>query len=232
MKYSDASVRPLSSVMKNRRGVVPDRPDRKRRRAARPSTSAQNHFQTLLTRRLRPARSGASGFQAPWRTAVLHDREQLRLVLQDRDVGQRVAVHQQQVGEPAVPDLAQLLAFIMICPPQRVAGNDGLHRRHAEVFDEVLEVLGVLAVRRPGEAVVAAGQHADAALEHRLHAVHGGLELDLVAHVLGDLVGDADHLAFVQQADDHRQARARRRSCPSAPPACRAPPRRRSWRGR
>src|SRR5262245_37102763 len=42
--------------------------------------------------------------------AVLHHREDAALVLQHRDVGQRVAVDQQDVGEVALADVAQHLA--------------------------------------------------------------------------------------------------------------------------
>ena len=43
-------------------------------------------------------------------------------------------------------------------------GDDRLHRREAHVGDEQLDVLRVLAVGAPDEAVVAAGDDADAGL--------------------------------------------------------------------
>src|SRR5256886_12317750 len=126
--------------------------------------------------------------------AVPHDREKLGPILKNRDVRERVAVDEQEVGEPALADLAEILAHHDLPAPAR--GRDQrLHGRHAEALDEVLEDLRVLPVRRPREAVVAAGQDTNAALEHRLHALHRRLELELVAHVLRDGVRDADHLA-------------------------------------
>src|SRR5437588_7899288 len=77
-----------------------------------PIRSTQNHFQNLVM-----PRTGASCHEpAPGGTdlgrlrelAVLHDREQLGLVLQERDVRERVAVDEQQVGEPALAELAEV----------------------------------------------------------------------------------------------------------------------------
>ena len=56
--------------------------------------------------------------------AVLHHREDARLVLQHRDVGERVAVDQQQVGEVALADVAELtLPIRIIGPPHAVADS-------------------------------------------------------------------------------------------------------------
>ena len=59
-------------------------------------------------------------------------------------------------------------------------GEDRLHRREAEQVDEGLEVLGVGALRRPGEAVVAADQDPDAAPVHLLAGLDGVLEFALI----------------------------------------------------
>ena len=94
-----------------------------------------------------------------------------RLVLQDADVGDRIAVDQQQVGEIAGLDHAELVAHAHDLAAVFGRGEDRLHRREAEHVDEGLEVLGVGALRRPGEAVVAADQHADAAPVHLRHGL-------------------------------------------------------------
>src|SRR5688572_12326282 len=90
--------------------------------------------------------------------AVLHHREDLRLVLQDADVGKRVAVDEQQVGEETFAHLAQLVAAHHHLAAQLRRREQRLHRAHAEVLHEVLEVARVGAVLGPGEAIVAAGQ--------------------------------------------------------------------------
>src|SRR6266850_4210640 len=200
MKYSDAKVRPLRNVMTKRRALSCS-PQAESATIGTPITSAQNHRQN----RVMPRTCASCDEPAPGRAdlgrlrelAVLHDREQLGSILQDRDVRERVAVDEQQVGEPAIADLAEILAHHDLPAPAR-RRDERLHRRHAEVLDEVLEVFRVLAVWRPGESVVAAGEHADAALEHRPHALHGRLELELVAHVLRDRVRDADDLTLVE----------------------------------
>ena len=70
----------------------------------------------------------------------------------------------------------------MISPPSFVAGEDRLHRREADHVDEIFEVLGVRALRRPGEAVVAADQHANAAAMHLAAGLDSMFEFALIAH--------------------------------------------------
>src|SRR5687767_2073361 len=148
MKYSDASVIPLRNVNAKSR-VLSHSPQITNAASGRPITSAQKIFQLLLfTRTLAFFLSSdvAAALRADLRhlaeLAVLHDREQAVLVLQDREVGERVAVDQQEVGEPAFADLAQVLPHHHLAAP---AGgrDDRLQRRHAEVLHEVIEVLGV-----------------------------------------------------------------------------------------
>ena len=105
-----------------------------------------------------------------------------RLVLQDAHVGDRVAVDQQQVGQIAFLDHAELVAHAHDLAAVFGRGQDRLHRREAEHFDEGLEVLGVGALRRPGEAVVAADADADAAPVHLLHGLDAHFELALIEH--------------------------------------------------
>src|SRR4029453_15308453 len=71
---------------------------------------------------------------------VLHDAEQPRAVLQHRDVGQRIAVHQHKIGQGAFLELAELGGAHHYLPPALPCGPERLHRREAEVLHEVLEV--------------------------------------------------------------------------------------------
>ena len=102
--------------------------------------------------------------------AVLHDVVQAVVVLEDGDVGERVAVDEQQVGEVARLHLPQLVGPQHDLPAQRGGGEDRLHGGEAEQLDEVLQVAGVGAVRGPGEPVVAAGQQLHTAPVHLAQA--------------------------------------------------------------
>ncbi len=88
--------------------------------------------------------------------AVLHDRQHLLAIGQDRKIGERIAIDQQQVGEEAFLELTQLAWPLHDRAAMKRRREQRLHRRHAGVFDEILQILGVLAVARPGEAVIAA----------------------------------------------------------------------------
>lgn len=94
--------------------------------------------------------------------AVLHDAVQPVVVLQHRDVGEGVAVDEQEIGELPGCTLPSSSGRSMISPPPRGGGDDRLHRREAEQLDEVLQVPRVGAVRGPSEAVVAAREDLDA----------------------------------------------------------------------
>src|SRR5437667_4855452 len=134
---------------------------------------------------------------------ILHDHAQGVAVLQDRDVGERVAVHQQQVRQRAGLDHAVLTGQAHELAAQARGRDDRVHRREAEDLDEDPEIARVRAVRRVGEAVVAAGQHADPALAHAVHGLDGHRELALerrralgghapLAGGLAQVVGDAE----------------------------------------
>src|SRR5438094_1216095 len=134
---------------------------------------------------------------------ILHDHAQGVAVLQDRDVGERVAVHQQQVRQRAGLDHAELTGQAHELAAQTRGRDDRVHRREAEDLDEDPEIARVRAVRRVGEAVVAAGQHADPALAHAVHGLDGHRELALerrralgghapLAGGLAQVVGDAE----------------------------------------
>src|SRR2546422_1396567 len=134
---------------------------------------------------------------------ILHDHAQGVAVLQDRDVGERVAVHQQQVRQRAGLDHAELTGQAHELAAQTRGRDDRVHRREAEDLDEDPEIARVRAVRRVGEAVVAAGQHADPALAHTVHGLDGHRELALerrralgghapLAGGLAQVVGDAE----------------------------------------
>ena len=145
-----------------------------------------------LSRRQAPATAGALQLRLARELAVLHHRQETLAVLQHGDVRQRIAVHQQQVGEEAFLDLPELVAAHHDLAAEAGRRQQRLHRREAEVLHEVLEVLRVGAVLDPGEAVVAAGQDADAALVHLLQRLDGDLELAVVAHLLRYVGRDAE----------------------------------------
>src|SRR5678815_2066574 len=111
--------------------------------------------------------------------AVLHDHAERGPVLEDLDVRERIAVHEQEVGEGARLHHAQLAR-----PPHELAaelgrGHEGLHGRKAEDLDEDPEVPRVRAVRCEHEAVVASGKDPDAALAHARDRLDGDLQLAL-----------------------------------------------------
>src|ERR1700751_5824577 len=97
---------------------------------------------------------------------ALHDRLQPVSVLQDRDVAERVAVDEDEVGEVAGLDLAEFAGLAHDLPALSGGRQDGLHRGEAEKLDEVLQGAGVGPVRAPGEPVVSAGQYPDTPLMH------------------------------------------------------------------
>ena len=112
--------------------------------------------------------------------------------MQHSDVPQRIAVHDDEVGE-----LARLEGADAIRHPHQLGAapgraRDGLERREADHVHEDLDVLGVLPVRIPGEAEVAARAHPDAEVPGAAIGV-GGL-LDLVAEPARphDGLGDAE----------------------------------------
>src|SRR5262245_17585288 len=96
--------------------------------------------------------------------ALLHHGEDAVPVLQERDVGQRIAIDQQQVRQTALLHQAELTRLHHDFAAEPGGGDDRLHGREAEIFHEVFEIGGVAAVGDPGEAVVAAGQDLDPAL--------------------------------------------------------------------
>ncbi len=76
------------------------------------------------------------------------------------------------------------------------------------MLDEILQVGRVRSVRRPGESVVAAGQHAHAALVHCLHRLGGRGELFFVPQLARFRGRNAVRRPFLQQLEDHRQSRS------------------------
>src|SRR5258708_22187619 len=107
--------------------------------------------------------------------AVLHDAEQPRRVLQHRDVRDRIAGDQQQVGEVPFLDLAELVAPHHDLAPELRRGQQRLHRREPEILDEIFQVLRVGAVRDPREAVVTARDPGDTvALDEDLTRIRQG----------------------------------------------------------
>jgi hypothetical protein len=110
-------------------------------------------------------------------TPVLHDDEERVLPLQELDVGERIAVDEEEIGEVAGLDLAELAGTAHDLAAEAGGGDERLHGSEAEHVDEEEQIARVGAVRVPGEAVVAAGEHADPALAHLAHGVHRDLQL-------------------------------------------------------
>src|SRR5262245_47442378 len=79
-----------------------------------PIASTQNHRQNRVMPRAPASCDEAAPCGADLRRlrelAVLHDREQLGLVLKNGDVREWIAVDEQEVGEPALAKLAEILA--------------------------------------------------------------------------------------------------------------------------
>src|SRR5580765_4546444 len=109
-----------------------------------------------------PLRGGAHGRLVE--RAVLHDHAERGPVLEDLDVREGIAVHEQQVGEGARLHHAQFARAPHELAAEPGRGHEGLHGRKAEDLDEDPEVLRVRAVRGEHEAVVAPGEDPDAAL--------------------------------------------------------------------
>ncbi len=104
------------------------------------------------------------------------------MLLQDADIGDRVAVDQDHVGEIALLQHAEFVAHAHNLAAEFGGRQDGLHGRHAQKVDEILDILGVGALWRPGEAVIPADEDANAAPMHLLHAVDRHFEFALVEH--------------------------------------------------
>src|SRR5215813_6829976 len=108
--------------------------------------------------------SRSGGCRSLVEAAVLHDGQEGILSLQALDVGERIAVDEQEVGEVARLDLPELAG-----PAHDLAAHArGCHQRlrgsEAQHVDEEQEITGVGPVRVPGEAVVAAREDADTPL--------------------------------------------------------------------
>src|SRR5882672_12077857 len=167
-KYSAARVSPLSAVVQKSLALS-TRPQTVNAATGTPRTTTQNQRQNRDTRsasghRAAPAGLGGADLGLLVEHAILHHGEELGLVAQNAEVGEGVPVHQDQVGKVAVLELAELAALHHDLAAVAGGREQRLHRRHPEILHEVLEVTGVLAVRGEGEAVVAAGEHTDAAL--------------------------------------------------------------------
>src|SRR5687767_5479897 len=102
--------------------------------------------------------------------AVFHYSPNALPILQNPDIGQWIAVDQDHVGQIAFFDFSQLIRPTHDRATQRGGRENRLHRRKAEEIDEILQIFGVGAVRRPGETVISARQNANAA---RLHFLDG-----------------------------------------------------------
>ena len=97
------------------------------------------------------------------------------------DVGDDVTVDDEDVGQLAGLQRSD----IVFCSADLRAGtggtNDGVHRAEADVVDEEAELFGVVTMRVPREAVVAAQAQPTTGLEQLAGADRAGLERFLVA---------------------------------------------------
>lgn len=95
---------------------------------------------------------------------VDHNDIQLVVVLQDRDVLQRVAVNEDAVPVEALLDLAQLLVAHEELGNACRRCDERLHGRESQQLDEVVEIARVRSVGRPCKSIVASWEHCDASL--------------------------------------------------------------------
>ena len=121
-------------------------------------------------------------------------------VLEEGNFLQRVAVDEDDVGVVAREDLAQDVRVAHDLAAEGGGGEDALHGRVAEHVDEMGQVARVGAVRGPGEAVVAAGQDADAAPVHLPHGLGRRLDLALQALLDGHVGRQAVRDGFARAA--------------------------------
>ena len=90
------------------------------------------------------------------------------LPLQNRHVGQQVAIDEQQVGEVALAHLAELVAHLHQLGADARRAGERFARTVAKQLDKMLNVPRIGALRGDVEAVVATDHHADIALAHLL----------------------------------------------------------------
>src|SRR5688572_22100750 len=74
---------------------------------------------------------------------VFHDGGQFFTLLQDGDVGKRVAVHKQQVGQITCSDPADAVSHAHDLPAKPRGGDDRIHRRKTQQIDEMLDVASI-----------------------------------------------------------------------------------------
>ena len=106
--------------------------------------------------------------------AVLHDGEQVVLILKQRDVAGRVAAHQQQIREISGLDATEFLLHAHDLPAGLVAAIERFDGCESQVPDEQFQVARIASVGIEGKAIVAAGQQPDSpALELAARASFG-----------------------------------------------------------
>src|SRR5260370_24224342 len=93
--------------------------------------------------------------------AALHHGEEPRAILQDGDVAEHVAVDDQEIGKFAYLECAELVGAAQDLRAGFGGAGDDFQRGEADVLDEERQLAGVVTVRVPTEAVVAA--HAEPA---------------------------------------------------------------------
>src|SRR5262245_14102185 len=133
--------------------------------------------------------------------AVLDHPREMLAALQNGDVGDRILVHDDDVGELARRELAQLAFETDGVGIVAGGGDDGLEWRVAAVLNEDFELLGVqLAVACEGiVAGVGSDEELDAELARLVHQLAQEVEVPLHArdvelHLLGaDLLAELDH---------------------------------------
>jgi hypothetical protein len=140
--------------------------------------------------------------------ARLHDHGEVLLPLDQRDVLERVALHQQEVGDEAFLHPAELVAHAHQLRAHDRRTAQRLGGRVAEIGDEVLDVAGVLAHRRHREAIVAADHDANAALPDLVIGRTSGVELAVEMQRLADLGRDPDDAALLGAVVDEAEGRA------------------------
>src|SRR5882672_2630768 len=114
-KYSAARVSPLSAVVQKSLALS-TRPQTANAATGTPRTTTQNQRQNRGTgsssgHRAAPAGLGGADLGLLVEHAILHHGEELGLVAQDTQIGEGIPVDEDQVGEVAVLELAELAAL-------------------------------------------------------------------------------------------------------------------------
>src|SRR5262245_56664951 len=123
----------------------------------------------------------------PEKLPALHDMRDAAAVLQNRDILERSAIRDDQIGNLAGLEGADIGPRAHGLGAELCGGDQGVHRRVAGQLHVVRQLPRVSAMRTPGEAEVAADQDADATAPHFVDVLDGGVQLFLVMSLLEEV---------------------------------------------